>query len=80
MSEPIWQGHAMHYFCEFLDTKRAAEVLGLQKNTLEAWRSRGGGPPFVKLGRAVRYRQSDLETWIQTRIRSNTIEKEAEKG
>lgn len=57
----------------FLDTIEAARYLGLQKTTLEAWRCRGDGPQFVKLGRAVRYRQADLDAWIDSRIRQNTI-------
>lgn len=56
----------------FLDSNEAAEYLGLQRTTLEAWRCRGGGPRFVKLGRAVRYRRVDLDTWIESRLRDNT--------
>lgn len=58
----------------FLDTNEAAAYLSLQRTTLEAWRCRGGGPRFVKLGRSVRYRSSDLDTWIESRTRSNTSE------
>ncbi|MFN0262256.1 helix-turn-helix transcriptional regulator [Tepidamorphus sp. 3E244] len=46
---------------------REAEVadhLGIPKRTIQAWRLRGEGPPFFKLGRAVRYRHSDLEAWL----------------
>lgn len=57
----------------FLTTDEAADYVGLQKSTLEAWRCRGGGPRFVKMGRAVRYRQADLDAWIETRLRENTI-------
>jgi excisionase family DNA binding protein len=56
----------------FLTTKEAAGHLGLQPVTLECWRSRGGGPAFVKMGRAVRYRSEDLDAWVESRIRSNT--------
>ena len=61
----------------FLDSDEAADDLGLQRTTLEAWRCRGGGPRFVKLGRAVRYRQADLDEWIESRIRENTVNGEA---
>jgi excisionase family DNA binding protein len=61
----------------FLDTTEAARYLGLQPTTLEAWRCRGEGPSFVKLGRAVRYRQADLDAWIESRVRQNTIGGEA---
>lgn len=61
----------------FLTTRDAAEYLGMKPQTLEAWRCRGDGPRFVKLGRSVRYRQSDLDQWIESRTRSNTSEQEA---
>lgn len=48
-----------------LDTKAAAEHLGLAKVTLDMWRSQGRGPRFVKMGRAVRYRMSDLDRWVE---------------
>lgn len=59
---------------KFLNTPEAAKYLGLQPATLEAWRCRGGGPRFVKLGRAVRYRWADLHEYIELRTRSNTSE------
>ena len=59
---------------EFLNRKQAAEFLNLKKCTLEAWAIRGGGPAFVKFGRAVRYRISDLENYIKNQTRQNTIE------
>ena len=43
---------------------RAAEAAALLKSnarTLERWRSTGTGPSFVKVGRRVAYRRSDLE-------------------
>ena len=46
---------------EYLTTAEAAELLGTTKRALEALRARGNGPPFVRLGRSVRYRRSDLE-------------------
>ena len=63
-----------HTTNEFLNRKQAAEFLNLKKCTLEAWAIRGGGPAFVKFGRAVRYRISDLEKYIQEQTRQNTIE------
>ena len=59
---------------QFLNRSQAAEFLSLQKCTLEAWAIRGGGPAFVKFGRAVRYRISDLENYIKNQTRQNTIE------
>ena len=60
----------------FLTTREASQYLGLKRCTLEAWRCRGNGPRFVKLNRAVRYRLTDLNDWIESRTRSNTIRDE----
>lgn len=58
---------------QLLDQKRAAQHLGdLSHRTLEAWRLRGGGPIYIKVGRAVRYRRSDLEAWLDARRRNST--------
>ena len=53
-------------------TKEAAELLGVEPCTLEAWRCRGGGPVFLKMGRAVRYRDDDLTRFMESRLRKNT--------
>ena len=51
-----------------IDTPSAAAWFGWDPRTLEARRSRGDGPPFVRLSRrSVRYRQSDLERWVTER-------------
>jgi hypothetical protein len=44
----------------FLDTRAAAELLGVSPKTLEAWRARGAGPRYTRVGRLVRYRREDL--------------------
>jgi len=51
----------------------AAHVLGLSHRTLESWRVRGGGPPFVRMSaRAVRYRRASLLDWASERQRHST--------
>ena len=50
----------------FLTTAEAAAMLKLRPSALEKWRLLGTGPKFLKLGkRAVRYRVSDVEHWIE---------------
>ena len=60
-----------------LTTPEAAEYLGVRPCTLEAWRCRGGGPRFRKIGRAVRYGRNDLDEFIESRTRTSTSETEA---
>jgi len=58
-------------------TKQAAEILGLKPTTLEVWRTRGDGPVYMKIGRAVRYRREDLESFMEAARRSSTSERAA---
>jgi len=48
-----------------LTRKQVAEFLGIQANTLARWKWAGkDGPPDVHVGRAIRYRASEVEKWI----------------
>lgn len=51
-----------------------ARRLNNSTSTLAKWRMTGDGPRFVKVGRAVRYRQSDIEDWLASRTVSSTAE------
>ena len=52
----------------YLDTKSASGLTGISTVTLEKWRTTGEGPPFVKLGRIVRYRRSDLQDFMDAHL------------
>ena len=43
------------------------ELTGVPVPTLRDWRYRRKGPAFVKLGARVRYRESDLDAWLNER-------------
>ena len=43
---------------------QVAEVTGRSRKTLQKDRVRGGGLPFIRFGRSVRYRLSDVQAWI----------------
>lgn len=55
-----------------LDTRAAADFLGVSARTLEGFRVRGGGPRFVKIGGAVRYRLASLEKYLRHQERTST--------
>lgn len=57
---------------ELLDVKRAAARVGLSKSTLDKLRVYGGGPRFMKFGRAVRYSTADLDIWVSESRRAST--------
>lgn len=51
-----------------LDQARAAEILGVVPETLQVWRStRRYALAYVKVGRLVRYRESDVRRFIESR-------------
>ena len=60
-----------------LTTPEAAAYLSIQPATLEQWRWNGRGPRFVKIGRSVRYRISDLDEFLNARVFSSTTEAHA---
>jgi predicted DNA-binding transcriptional regulator AlpA len=47
-----------------LDESAVAALTGLDRHTLATWRCRRKGPPFLRLGRAVRYREADVRAWL----------------
>ena len=53
----------------------AASFLDLSKRTLQAWRVQGRGPKFIKVGRSVRYRLEDLQTFVNENVHQSTSEK-----
>ncbi len=74
VSSPVRPGRRVASATANVDTRRAAELIGMSRRTLEKWRSEGTGPPFLKLGRRVLYSVADLEEWIQSRRRYSTSE------
>jgi len=63
---------------ELNTTEESARYLRLQKQTLEAWRLKGTGPTFVKLGRRVVYRREALEHFMIERERRSTSDAEGQ--
>lgn len=55
-----------------LTSNQVAEMLGVTEWCLRNWRHLGTkGPKFVKVGeRFVRYRQSDVEAWLEDNART----------
>jgi len=55
-----------------LTPPEAAAYIGVTENTLSVWRCVGRyAIPFIKVGRLVRYRRSDLEAWLESRTLNN---------
>jgi predicted DNA-binding transcriptional regulator AlpA len=57
-----------------LTPKEAAELLKVSLSWLAKARMRGDGPPFICVGRAIRYDQVALIQWMKSRQRLSTSE------
>ena len=55
-----------------LTQRQCAEALALSERTLERFRVNGIGPKFVRMGKSIRYRLSDVEVWIASRTVGST--------
>lgn len=61
-------------------TAETAKLLGVKLGTLEQWRWRGVGPKWVKVGRLVRYAESELNDYIVRTQQDHTPNKGGRGG
>ena len=59
-----------------LPDPEASTYIGMSQSWLRQSRVTGNpdAPPFIKIGRAVRYLRKDLDAWLEQRRRSNTCQ------
>lgn len=63
---------------KLLTTAETADLLGISQKTLRNWRTTGGGPPAIVVGRrSVRYSTADLDAWIAANRQHRTPMPEA---
>ena len=62
----------------FTEAEVAAR-LRVVPRTLKVWRQIGEGPPYLKLGRQIRYAHSDLEAWLATCVRMPITAQQADE-
>lgn len=60
---------------QLLHESEAATLLAVSPRTLRNWRCLGHGPSYIKIsGRCIRYRQSDLLSFIEANSRQHSSE------
>lgn len=59
---------------ELYTTRNVSGLTKQSPKTLEAWRLKGYGPPYLKIGRLVRYRGRDIRLWLDASTRHSTSE------
>lgn len=67
---------------ELLNTKQASKLLGIDSKSLANSRYSGVGIdiPYIKIGRAVRYKLSELEAYIDSHTYNHTGESKIGHG
>lgn len=50
-----------------LTVRQVASMLNIPAQTIYTWRYEGIGPPGFKVGRHLRFRREDIETWLAER-------------
>ena len=52
----------------------AAKLLRTPEATLNKWRSTGeNNIPYVKIGRNIRYRTTDLKKWVEAHVKGGVV-------
>lgn len=50
---------------DLLTSDDVCDYLGIARRTLDRWNARRIGPPQVRIGGLIRYRQKSLDEWLQ---------------
>ena len=53
-----------------MNQKQVADILGMSEAWHEISRFKKPGIPYIKIGRAVRYRTSDVNLWLEKNAQS----------
>jgi predicted DNA-binding transcriptional regulator AlpA len=48
-----------------------AGVCAVPLSTVYEWNYKGTGPPVIRLGKHVRYREADVERWLAERLKAS---------
>lgn len=63
--------HERQQMSNLINEDAAAQLMGIQRNTLTRWRWEGRGPRYCKIGRSVRYRPEDIQAFIARTVVEN---------
>jgi excisionase family DNA binding protein len=51
-----------------LTTEELAERLGVSVTTVRTWRRDGLGPPYIRVGSVIRYRETEVDKWERAQL------------
>jgi hypothetical protein len=62
----------MSCFAPLLDPVTVARILGVEVETLGAWRRKGYGPPWYRIGKKIKYSAAELDVWMKAQMNAGT--------
>lgn len=65
---------------QFVDEHKTSEVTDIPVPTLRTKRVRGGGPPYYKFGRSVRYDLDEVLAWARARRAMSTTDADQQQA
>lgn len=76
-TEPLGSAPKSELNCleRLLTPHEAADFLRVSDSWLAKARMRGDGPPFLKVGRSIRYSRAALVKWLNSQLRVSTSER-----
>lgn len=66
MSEPIGQQSPANH--EIMTLQEVAEYLRVPEETIREWRKKDQGPRGARIGKHVRYKRCDVESWYDEQL------------
>jgi hypothetical protein len=68
---------AEEYWYAGVNEVAIAAFTGLSRRTIQGFRQAGGGPLFMRIGGAIRYRRIDALIWMESKRFASTTEADA---
>lgn len=65
----------LNLLADWISREDLAEELTVKPDTLARWEARRDGPPCMRIGRKVYYRQSSVRDWLLSREQGQPVSK-----
>lgn len=66
MADRAWEEESQ-WFEPLWSVEQVSSMLGVAVATMYDWRYDGKGPRWIKVGRYLRYRPSEVRAWLEAR-------------
>jgi len=57
----------------YLTEKKTSKRIDMSPSALRKWRRQGFGPPYIKIGRLIRYPVVELDNWLLANLKKQSL-------